>query len=528
MSSRETSIKGDLNVGSFSSLSDLANLANLGDLASLRNNFNYNTEAARALATRSVVPPQSYGFGTNNNPTGTTSPGTFGNVLDYRAPPYPYKLHRYNMQPWVTGYGKDCVDYTFPSCNSYSMSSADNATSPRTGGASSVSTDHRTIAYQPWDSRGRQYSADTETLQTMMPPSAAFLTANMPSNVSPRPSQHADMTVALKTTVSETSGPANINTVIDTAGVGSSSKTSLAYRSAPGMGGSVYNHSSAKPDDNLIRNSIEMDRIPSETLISLPRYKVCDPISRSSAPSPIPDSRVMPHFLSHLATQSIPHTAPDSVPSSLFNEMPHSVTSSVSQTLPQRVVQATAQAMPSLSTYAGHNTTDSDHIAALNYSGANCSNSIVNFAYENYHSSASNQVGHFNELDSNAGTHVINYSPSASAAYHENYTHEPGFKIEAEHGAVSIVCPQSNETVIPATSTEHIARMTSTHTARVYSPAERPNLLPISRTPTPKLNRESHQDTRCKTICVGDREQKSLAAQHTPTHSSTGTQPRLI
>ncbi|CAK7226424.1 hypothetical protein SBRCBS47491_006227 [Sporothrix bragantina] len=512
VSSRETSIKGDLGLGT---------LGNLGTLGSYRNEYNYNPVVARALATRSAVPPPSYGPSTTSttsttstspSPTSTTSPGASasGHDFDYRSPLYPYKSYLSNMTPWGAGYGEDCVDYTIPSCNSYSVVNVnDTATSP--GG---VSTGHL-VAYQPWDSRGKQPCPNIETHSPTMPSGTSLLPTSMPSAVPPPLSQGLQTAVTSKTLTPAPAAPVQENSVTNSGrSTSNNPTTSLVYRLASSTDTGDYRHTSSPLDGDLPRNSVEgIDRLPAEPLGNMSRYKVRELIARSAAPSPAPCPHVIPHHsMPHSIPHSIPHSVPHSVPSSLPHGVPHSI--------PHNASHSASQSMPPppLSPYTGHiHTASSDRVTALGYPVSTCSSPVDHSVYGTNHSSSTiPDGGLFSEQDRSAGTQGSAGGPSSSASCLESYTYEPSSsKTMSAPSAVGMTRQKSKKAMTPATSTENLTKASSTLTTRVYSPTEGPALPPMSRPSSPALYMPPHQDARNDSVYVGGQGHSLQLVQHT-------------
>ena len=468
----------------------MGGLGNLGSMSSLRNEFSYNPVVARALATRSVVPPSSYGTGaststsTSTSPTSTVSPGASGHEFEYRAPIYPYKSYLSNMAPWGAGYGEDCVDYTIPTGSSYNVVNVNDTASGGSGtgtsAASSVSAGHL-VAYQPWDSRGKQVASDADTSSPTMPSGSALLPSSMPPTVSSYLPQHLPETVAPKTAVSATSatsaGSVASNSATSAAGNGNDHNnpgTSLVYRLAPSTDSGDYRHATASLDGDPPRNSVEgIDRLTAEPLSSLSRYKVRELIARSAAPSPVPGFLSAPHTVS----RSNPHSVPSSLPHGIL----HSASSPV----------------PLPSPYTRHiNTSSSDRVTALGYPLSTCSSPVDHSIYGASHSNTIPDGSLFSEHDRSAGTQGTAYGPSSLAPCLDSYTYAPSPKTASVPSAVAMARQKGRKTVSPATSAENLAKASSTPTARVYSPTEGPAPPPMSRPSSPALYVVPHQDTR--------------------------------
>ncbi|CAK7234094.1 hypothetical protein SEUCBS140593_008822 [Sporothrix eucalyptigena] len=485
VSSRETAIKGDISI---------SNLSNLGSLGSLRNEFNYNPAISRALATRSSVPPPSYGSSTNTSPTSTTSPGASSHDFEYRSPLYPYKSYLSNMTPWSAGYGGDCVDYTIPTCSPYSVVNVTDSASPSgvTTSSGGVPTS-QLMAYQPWDSRGKQNAVDTETTSPTMPSSSTLLPSSMPPPVT------STLPQSVQTTTTKSSGPTTPGTVpgpatsVTSANTVSTSTTNLVYRLASTTDSSDYRHAPSSIEGDLPRNSIEgIDRPPAEPLSGLPRYKASELIARSAAPSPAPIPHTIPHSVSH----PIPH----SVPSPLPHNTPHSV----------------SHIMPSPSPYTGHiNTASSDRVTVLGYPGSARSSPVDHSVYGTSHSTTIPDGGLFSEQDRSVGTQGASGGPSSSVSCLDSYTYEPSPKTVAVPSAVGMVRQKSKKTIALTSSTENLTKTTSTPATRVYSPAEGHVPPLMSRSSSPALYMAPYHDARSESVYVGSHSLNLQQIQHT-------------
>lgn len=466
VSSRETPIKSDIN---------------LGNLGSLRNEFNYNPVIARALANRSAMPPPPSSYGTCSS----TSSGDFSVGEPFRSSslyPYANKSYFSNMTPWGAGYGEDCVDYAIPTCSPYAV------VNDAAG---------HLVSYQPWDARSKQagVSDTTDTPSPTMPPAPL----PVPPGIPPKPSNgstskpgpgpvhsapHGSSTSTNKTANSTPNGVSNPP----------SGTTSLVYRLATAVESDDYRHASSPLNPGLARSSIEgIDRLLGEPLgrpllgpsltSSMASKSTADFVARSAAPSPAPHSR----------------------PPSILHSMPTHAGTSYNGHIGQ---PSSVDRVPSLGSSLGYSAHSSpvDHDAAY---------------------SASNSIsggGLFSDQDRDVGLQGSGGGPSPAASYLDSYTYEPG-PPKPSSGASGLSTgmsrQKSKKKTVPSESLAQKATATTAAPAttttmhRVYHPTESPAPPPLSRPSSPPMYTQPHHDARNESLCGGNHGHNLQHIQHT-------------